>query len=95
MRRCWRRRLLSRSLRLAAGPLISPTSLRALGRRRLHPPSAGSLHSHSLGGLRKWRAVAVHLDFFSLSHDGGNSRGSEGDLIKSVRAAATEENEKI
>jgi hypothetical protein len=36
----------------------------------------------------------VHLDFFSLSHDGGNSRGSEGDLIKSIRAAATKENEK-
>jgi hypothetical protein len=74
--RCWRRRLLSRSLRLIAGPLLSPTSLRALGRRRLHPPSARSFHSHPLGGCASgmWRRCAW---IFSLSHGSRGDRGGK------------------
>jgi hypothetical protein len=54
------------------GPLLSSTSLRALGRRRLHPPRAGGLHSHTLGGCAGggwWRCA------WTLS----SSRGSRGD----------------
>jgi hypothetical protein len=50
MRRRWLRRLWGRSLCFTAGPLLPRTCLRALGQRRLHPPSAGCFHSHSLGG---------------------------------------------
>jgi hypothetical protein len=60
-------------------------------------PSSSKCRESSLAfaqGLRWWQAVAAHLDLFSLSHGGRNSRGSEGDFLRSIRAVATEENEK-
>jgi hypothetical protein len=56
---------LGRSLGLAVGSLLSGSNLRALGRRRLHPPSARSLHWHPLGGyaggMQRWRVLTCTL----------------------------------
>jgi hypothetical protein len=57
---------LSRSLYFATRPLLPGTSLRALGRRRIHPPSARGLHSYPLGGYaggKWWRRAWI----FNLS----------------------------
>jgi hypothetical protein len=70
------------------GPLLSSTSLRALGRRRLHPPRAGGLHSHTLGGCAGGGAPGLSLPRAAAEVT------VEGTVIGSIRVAATRENAK-
>jgi hypothetical protein len=70
----WRRRPLGRSLCLTAGSFLPGSSLCALGRRRLHPPSVQGLHSHTLGGYaggeQRRRALTRNLRRGSRSNSG-------------------------
>jgi hypothetical protein len=50
-------------------------------------PSSSKCRESSLAfarGLRWWWTVAARLDFFSLSHGGNDSRGSDADPIEQI-----------